>query len=67
MDRDRMEGRGKEATGAVKEQAGEWTDNEDLERDGTTDRAEGEAQGAWGKVKDAAGDAKDAVTDKLDR
>lgn len=67
MNRDRMEGKGKEASGWVKDKAGEVTGNEDLEAHGEAERGEGKAQGALGKVKDAAGDAVDAVKDKLGR
>ena len=62
MDKDRMEGKTKEATGWAKDKAGEMSGNEEMEARGETERAEGKGQGALGKVKDAAGDLKDAVT-----
>jgi uncharacterized protein YjbJ (UPF0337 family) len=65
VNKDRVEGKAKEATGWAKDKAGEMTDNEDLEARGEAERAEGKAQGAVGKVKDAARDATDAVKDKL--
>jgi uncharacterized protein YjbJ (UPF0337 family) len=65
VNKDRMEGKAKEATGWVKDKAGEITGNEDLEARGEAERAEGKAQGALGKAKDAAGDAADAVKDKV--
>ena len=67
MDNDRLEGKTKEATGYVKDKAGEVTGNEELEAHGEAERTEGKAQGAWGKVKDAAGDAADAVKDAVKR
>ena len=67
MDRDRMEGKGKEAMGGLKEQAGKLTGDEQTEAEGTADRAEGTAQGAMGKAKDAAGDAADKVKDAFKR
>lgn len=67
MDKDRAEGKVKEASGFVKDKAGEATGNEELEARGESERAEGKAQGALGKVKEAAGDAVDAVKDKLGR
>lgn len=67
MNKDRMEGKVKEAAGWTKDKAGEMTGNEDLEARGEAERAEGKAQGALGKAKDAARDAADAVKDKLSR
>jgi uncharacterized protein YjbJ (UPF0337 family) len=67
MNKDRMEGKAKEATGWAKDKAGEMTGDEDLEARGEAERVEGKAQGAWAKVKDAAGDAADAVKDTVGR
>ena len=67
MDRDRMEGKGKEAMGGLKEQAGKLTGDEQTEAEGTVDRAEGKGQGAMGKAKEAAGDAADKVKDTFKR
>jgi uncharacterized protein YjbJ (UPF0337 family) len=54
MDKQRMEGGLKKATGTLKEKAGEMTGDRDLEAEGKTDKAEG-------KVRSAVGHAKDAV------
>jgi uncharacterized protein YjbJ (UPF0337 family) len=54
MDKQRVEGGLKKATGTVKEKAGQMTGDRDLEAEGKADRAEG-------KVRDAVGHAKDAV------
>ena len=67
MERDRMEGKGKEAMGGVKEQAGKLTGDEQTQAEGTADRAEGKAEGALGKAKDAVGDAADKAKDTLKR
>ena len=48
-----------EVEGKVKEEAGDLTGDEGMER-------EGQAQGAWGDAKDKAGDAKDEVQDKAE-
>ena len=56
MDKQRVEGGLKKATGAVKEKAGQMTGDRDLEAEGKADRAEG-------KVRDAVGHAKDALRD----
>jgi uncharacterized protein YjbJ (UPF0337 family) len=44
--------------GEVKEQAGNLTDDESMER-------EGQAQETWGDAKDKAGDLEDEVRDRL--
>ena len=67
MDRDRMEGKGKEALGGVKEQAGQLTGDEQTQAEGTADRAEGKGQGALGQAKEAVGDAADTAKDTLKR
>ena len=54
MDKQRMEGGLKKATGTVMEKAGQMTDDRDLEAEGKTDKAEGKIRGAVGHVKDAA-------------
>jgi uncharacterized protein YjbJ (UPF0337 family) len=54
MDKERIKGGLKKATGSIKEKAGQMTGNRDLEAEGTADRAEG-------KVCDVVGHAKDAV------
>ena len=67
MVQDRMEGKGKEAMGGVKEKAGGLTGDHETEAHGKADQTEGKAQGVMGKVKDAASDAKDKVKDTVDR
>jgi uncharacterized protein YjbJ (UPF0337 family) len=54
MDKQRMEGGVKKATGTIKEKAGEMTGDRDLEAEGKTDKAEGKVRSAVGHVKDAA-------------
>jgi uncharacterized protein YjbJ (UPF0337 family) len=56
MDKDRVEGVGHQAKGAVKETAGKVTGDKKTE-------AEGKAERAAGKVQNAVGGAKDAVRD----
>ena len=69
MVRDQMEGKGKDALGGVKEQAGKLTGDEQTEAEGTVDQAEGKGKGqeAMGTAKDAAGDAADKAKDTLKR
>ena len=54
MDRQRIEGGLKKATGTVKEKAGQITGDRDLEAEGKVDKGEGHIRSAVGKVKDAA-------------
>ncbi len=67
MVRDQMEGKGKDALGGVKEQAGKLTGDEQTQAEGTVDQAEGKGQGMMGKAKDAVGDAADKAKDTLKR
>lgn len=57
MDKDRVEGAGKQAKGAVKEAVGKATGDRKLQ-------GEGAAEKIAGKVQNAAGGAKDAVREK---
>jgi uncharacterized protein YjbJ (UPF0337 family) len=54
MDKQRMEGGLKKATGTIKEKAGQMTGDRDLEAEGKADKAEGKIRSAVGHVKDAA-------------
>ena len=54
MDRQRMEGGLKKATGTIKEKAGQMTGDRDLEAEGKMEKGEGRIRSAVGKVKDAA-------------
>ena len=54
MDKQRLEGGLKKATGTIKEKAGQMTGDRDLEAEGKTDKAEGKVRSAAGHVKDAA-------------
>ncbi|MDB5365250.1 MAG: CsbD family protein [Rhodospirillales bacterium] len=58
VDRDRVEGAGKQAKGGLKEAAGKVTGDEKL-------KAEGKADKAAGKVQNAVGGAKDKVRETL--
>jgi uncharacterized protein YjbJ (UPF0337 family) len=54
MDKQRIEGGLKKATGTIKEKAGQITGDRDLEAEGKADKAEGKVRSAVGHVKDAA-------------
>ncbi len=60
MDKDRIEGAGKQAKGAIKEGVGKLTGDEKMKAEGKMDKVEG-------KVQNTAGGAKDAVRDAADK
>jgi uncharacterized protein YjbJ (UPF0337 family) len=51
--------------GRIKEAAGDLTDNDDLKREGKTDRAAGKAKETIGDVRDKAEETVDALKDKI--
>ncbi|HTT82912.1 MAG TPA: CsbD family protein [Rhizomicrobium sp.] len=57
MDKDRIEGIGNQAKGALKEAAGKVTGDAKLQSEGAADKAAGKVQNAVGGVKDAIRDA----------
>jgi uncharacterized protein YjbJ (UPF0337 family) len=59
MDSDRIEGGMKEATGKVKEEWGDVTDDPGTEAEGQAQQVEGDVQEDWGEAKDNARDALD--------
>jgi uncharacterized protein YjbJ (UPF0337 family) len=64
MDKDRIEGAGKQAKGKVKETWGKATGDTKTEAEGKADKAEGKVQNAVGGMKDSAREARDKVADK---
>jgi uncharacterized protein YjbJ (UPF0337 family) len=54
MDKDRIAGGVKKATGAVKKAVGKATGDRALENEGRADKAAGHVRSAVGKAKDAA-------------
>ena len=68
MDKDRAEGKVKDIKGRVKRQAGEWTGDKDLQKEGAKDQIKGKTQNTLGKVKDFGRDVrKDAKRDLEDK
>ncbi|HEX3863241.1 MAG TPA: CsbD family protein [Stellaceae bacterium] len=53
MDKERIEGGIKKATGAVKEKVGQAVGNRHLESEGAAEKTEGRVRSAVGKAKDA--------------
>lgn len=56
MDKQRVEGGLRKATGTVKEKVGQMTGDRETEAEGAAERTEGNVRSAVGKVKDAARD-----------
>ncbi len=56
MDKDRIEGTVKKATGSIKDVAGKLTGDANLQAQGKAEKAAGTVQNAVGQVKDAARD-----------
>jgi uncharacterized protein YjbJ (UPF0337 family) len=56
MDKDRIEGIGKQVTGSVKEAVGKVTGDARIQADGTAEKAAGKVQNAVGGAKDVARD-----------
>jgi uncharacterized protein YjbJ (UPF0337 family) len=56
MDKERIKGGLKKATGTVKEKTGQATGDHEMEAEGKVDKAEGEVRGTVGRAKDAARD-----------
>jgi uncharacterized protein YjbJ (UPF0337 family) len=62
MDKDRIDGAGKQVKGAVKDAAGKITGDVGLQVEGKAEKVAGKIQGEVGKAKDEARDAvKDAA------
>ncbi len=53
MDKDRVEGMGKQAKGAVKDTAGKMMGDKKMEAEGKADKAEGKVQNTVGGIKDS--------------
>lgn len=63
--RDEVEGKFDQAKGTVKDKAGEFLGDHQMEAEGEAEHAKGETQESWGKVKRGVGDAVDAVGDAI--
>ncbi|MEO8883506.1 MAG: CsbD family protein [Devosia sp.] len=57
MDKDRIDGAGKQVKGAIKDAAGKVTGDRKLEAEGKADKAVGKVQSEVGKAKDNVRDA----------
>lgn len=62
---DKSEGKKDEMKGTLKEKAGGFLGDEDIESEGKTQQTKGEGKQALGDVKDAGDKAKESVKDAL--
>ena len=62
MNKDQVQGKGKDIAGRIERQAGEWTGDKEKQVHGALKQVEGKLQNAWGNAKAAnakAANAKD--------
>jgi uncharacterized protein YjbJ (UPF0337 family) len=59
VDKDRIEGSGKQAKGSIKEGVGKMAGDQSMQTEGKADKGEGKIQSAVGGVKDKARDMLD--------
>ncbi len=67
MNKDEVKGKLKQASGTIKDKAGELIGNKRLETEGETENAEGQVQEAWGKTKRSVSDAVKGVADAINK
>ncbi len=67
MDKDTLKGKLKDAAGRAERQAGEWTDDKDLQSEGAGRQVEGKMQKGLGKLKEMGRDAKARVQSEIDK
>jgi len=67
MNRDEREGKKDSLEGRVKEAAGALVDDPELQKRGADERARGEAQEAFGKARRKAGEALEELGEKIKR
>jgi len=65
MNKDQVQGKGKDIAGRIERQAGEWTGDKEKQVHGALKQVEGKLQNAWGNAK--AANAKDAEEKAVDQ
>jgi uncharacterized protein YjbJ (UPF0337 family) len=56
MNEDKLKGKAKDIGGRIERQAGEWTGDKEMQREGAKEQVKGKAQNVKGDLKDAARD-----------
>ena len=67
MNRDEIEGKGKEVKGKVKQSIADLTDDDRLHDEGAADEAEGDVQQGLGKARRKVGEAIEDIGEKIKR
>ncbi len=67
MNRDEVEGKGKEVKGKVKQSIADLTDDDRLHDEGAADEAEGDVQKGFGKARRKVGEAIEDVGESIKR
>ena len=67
MNRDELDGKGKQIKGKAKQALGDLTDDERLRQEGVDDEVVGDAQEGIGKARRKVGEAIEDVGEKLKR
>lgn len=67
MNKDELKGKVKQAKGAIKEKAGELTDDPELQAEGMADKATGKVQEGFGAAKRKVSDAIEDLADDHDK
>ena len=65
LNKDEVEGEGKKVKGKIKDKAGEWSGNQDLEAEGETEQVEGEVQKGFGKARRKTGEVVEKTGRKI--
>jgi uncharacterized protein YjbJ (UPF0337 family) len=65
MNKDQVQGKGKDLAGRIERQAGEWTGDKEKQVHGALKQVEGKLQNAWGNAK--AANAKAAEEKAVDQ
>jgi uncharacterized protein YjbJ (UPF0337 family) len=64
MNKDQVQGKGKDLAGRIERQAGEWTGDKEKQVHGALKQVEGKLQNAWGNAKANAKAAEEKAADQ---
>ena len=67
MNKDELEGKGKEAKGKIKRGVGEMTDDDRMREEGVADEAAGDTQEKFGEARRKAGEKIEDLGDRIKR
>jgi uncharacterized protein YjbJ (UPF0337 family) len=67
MNRDELEGKGKQVKGKIKQSTGDLIDDQELQDEGIADEAAGEVQEGFGRARRKIGQAIEDIGEKVKR